>query len=110
METEQDNDPQTPSPPPPSGIKRRGFASMSREKRRLIASAGGKVAHSLGRAHVFTSEEAQAAGRKGGRTVSQDAEHMARIGRAGGTKRWTTARAAAATNKEDPAAVQPEAV
>ncbi len=44
----------------------RGFASMSKEKKQEIASKGGKAAHALGTAHKWTSEEAQAAGRKGG--------------------------------------------
>lgn len=44
----------------------RGFASMSAEKKREIASKGGRAAHALGTAHKWTSEEAQAAGRKGG--------------------------------------------
>jgi general stress protein YciG len=44
----------------------RGFASMSPEKKREIASKGGKAAHQMGTAHKWTSEEAQAAGRKGG--------------------------------------------
>jgi uncharacterized protein len=44
----------------------RGFASMSPEKKREIASKGGKAAHAQGTAHKWTSEEAQAAGRKGG--------------------------------------------
>lgn len=44
----------------------RGFASMSSEKKREIASKGGKAAHAIGTAHKWTSEEAQAAGRKGG--------------------------------------------
>ncbi len=44
----------------------RGFASMSQEKKRAIASMGGKAAHALGLAHTWTSEEAKAAGRKGG--------------------------------------------
>ena len=44
----------------------RGFASMSTEKKREIASKGGKAAHALGTAHKWTSEEAQAAGKKGG--------------------------------------------
>jgi general stress protein YciG len=39
---------------------------MSSEKKREIASKGGKAAHALGTAHKWTSEEAQAAGRKGG--------------------------------------------
>lgn len=45
---------------------RRGFASMDRAKQREIASKGGKAAHEKGAAHEFTSEEAAAAGRKGG--------------------------------------------
>ncbi len=44
----------------------RGFAAMSPEKKREIASKGGKAAHAMGTAHKWTSEEAQAAGRKGG--------------------------------------------
>lgn len=44
----------------------RGFASMDRERQRQIASQGGKAAHRDGTAHQFTSEEARAAGRKGG--------------------------------------------
>lgn len=44
----------------------RGFASMSAEKKREIASKGGKAAHAMGTAHTWTSQEAQAAGRKGG--------------------------------------------
>ena len=44
----------------------RGFASMSADKKREIASKGGKAAHALGTAHKWSSEEAQAAGRKGG--------------------------------------------
>jgi general stress protein YciG len=44
----------------------RGFASMDRTKQRDIASKGGKAAHQQGTAHEWTSEEARAAGRKGG--------------------------------------------
>ncbi len=44
----------------------RGFASMSPDKKREIASKGGKAAHAMGTAHKWSSEEAQAAGRKGG--------------------------------------------
>ncbi len=47
--------------------KGRGFASMSPEKQKEIASKGGKAAHAKGTAHKWTSEEAQAAGRKGGK-------------------------------------------
>ena len=46
--------------------ERRGFASMSREKQREIASKGGRAAHQKGTAHEWTSDEARNAGRKGG--------------------------------------------
>jgi general stress protein YciG len=45
----------------------RGFASMNPEKRRKLASMGGKAAHAKGTAHQWTHEEAVEAGRKGGR-------------------------------------------
>lgn len=44
----------------------RGFASMTVEQQREIASKGGKAAHAKGTAHEWNSEEARAAGRKGG--------------------------------------------
>jgi len=47
--------------------QRRGFAAMDREKVREIASKGGKQAHIQGTAHQFSSEEARAAGSKGGK-------------------------------------------
>lgn len=43
-----------------------GFASMSRDQQRSIASLGGQAAHKKGTAHEWTSEEARAAGRLGG--------------------------------------------
>jgi len=46
--------------------ERRGFASMSPEKQREIASKGGRAAHEKGTAHEWTSDEARSAGRKGG--------------------------------------------
>jgi uncharacterized protein len=46
--------------------QRRGFASMSSEKQRLIASKGGRAAHQKGTAHEWSPQEAQTAGRKGG--------------------------------------------
>jgi general stress protein YciG len=64
----------------------RGFAAMSKEQQREIASKGGRSAHAHGTAHEFTSEEARVAGRKGGLTVANDREHMAAIGRAGGIR------------------------
>ncbi len=42
------------------------FASMPREKQRAIAGLGGKAVHAKGKAHTWTREEAQRAGRKGG--------------------------------------------
>jgi hypothetical protein len=64
-----------------------GFASMPTDQQRAIASQGGKAAHAQGTAHQFTVAEARAAGKKGGKAVSRDREHMAAIGRAGGLKR-----------------------
>ena len=46
--------------------ERRGFASMSPEKQREIASKGGRAAHQKGTAHEWSSDEAREAGRKGG--------------------------------------------
>src|SRR5690606_3909591 len=51
---------------PPVRKERRGFASMSPEKQREIASKGGRAAHAKGTAHEWTSEEARVAGRQGG--------------------------------------------
>lgn len=53
--------------------KPRGFACMDPERRRELASKGGKAAHALGVAHQFTTEEAKSAGKKGG-----DAPHVRR--------------------------------
>ncbi|HEY9721239.1 MAG TPA: KGG domain-containing protein [Oscillatoriaceae cyanobacterium] len=65
---------------------KRGFASMPKEKVREIARKGGQAAHKKGTAHEFSSQEASAAGRKGGETVSRDRNHMANIGRKGGQR------------------------
>ena len=70
--------------PTGDNTSKRGFASMSEEKVREIASKGGKAAHEKGTAHEFDSEEARRAGRKGGEAVSQDRQHMREIGRKGG--------------------------
>lgn len=67
-----------------TNTKNRGFASMNTEKQREIARKGGRAAHEKGTAHEFTSDEARAAGRKGGERVSSDRRHMAEIGRLGG--------------------------
>jgi len=49
-----------------ANTSKRGFASMDNEKQRTIASKGGRAAHVKGTAHEWSSEEARAAGRKGG--------------------------------------------
>ena len=43
--------------------QQRGFAVMSGEQRRDLASRGGRAAHALGVAHEWTSNEAKVAGR-----------------------------------------------
>jgi general stress protein YciG len=58
-----DDRPTEPAPPPK---RPRGYAAMDRERVREIARMGGIEAHRRGTAHKFTSEEAKAAGRKGG--------------------------------------------
>lgn len=50
--------------PAPTG-RGRGWASLSPEKRREIASRAGKEAHRLNRAHKWTPEQAQEASRLG---------------------------------------------
>lgn len=52
---------ETPKPRRP-----RGFAAMDRTRVSEIASKGGKAAHAAGTAHQFSTDEARAAGRKGG--------------------------------------------
>lgn len=65
--------------------KPRGFATFSPERMREVASAGGKSAHALGRAHRFTSELAQEAGRKGGAANAQRLRRIREAQPAGGT-------------------------
>lgn len=50
------------------GPKRKamGFAALSLEHRRAIASKGGKAAHKQGRSYEWTTNSAREAGRKGG--------------------------------------------
>jgi len=67
-----------------TGTSKRGFASMDPQRKREIASKGGRAAHEKGTAHEFSPEEARQAGRKGGEVVSRNRDHMASIGRKGG--------------------------
>ena len=61
-----------PDPPPKAPEaeaprrKPRGFAAMDPKLVSEISRKGGKAAHTAGTAHEFTSDEARAAGRKGG--------------------------------------------
>lgn len=76
-----------------NGRSRRGFASMDPSRQKEIASRGGRAAHEKGTAHEWSSDEARAAGQKGGITVSRDRTHMATIGREGGESRSRASRA-----------------
>ena len=64
QELRPDAPPQAHDAVPPR--KPRGFAAMDRKLVSEIARKGGKAAHTAGTAHEFTSDEARAAGRKGG--------------------------------------------
>lgn len=85
-----------------TGSKGRGFASMSAEKQREIARKGGRAAHARGTAHEFTTDEARAAGKKGGERVSENRSHMSQIGRLGG-------RSSAGRRQQGSSAVAPGA-
>ncbi len=50
---------------------RRGFAAMSPERRREIATLGGRAVQAKGVGHSWTSGEATVAGRKGGQAWSE---------------------------------------
>ena len=72
------NDTAAESQTMPRKKARRGFAAMSPEKQKEIASLGGKAAHAKGTAHEFSPEEAREAGRKGGQAaqrVRQQTKH-----------------------------------
>lgn len=67
-----------------ANAKGRGFAAMDPQRQRRFAKSGGVAAQALGKCHVFTVEEARAAGRKGGAIRGADRDGMAAIGRLGG--------------------------
>ncbi len=60
---------------------RRGFAAMSPEQQRRIASEGGRASHESGRGHRFSTEEAREAGRKGGK-ISRRGKQKPDLGQA----------------------------
>jgi general stress protein YciG len=49
----------------------RGLAAMSPERRREIASMGGRTSQARGTAHQWTAEEASAAGKKSSARYAQ---------------------------------------
>jgi hypothetical protein len=66
---------------------------MTPEQKKKIAAMGGRTAHQRGTAHEFTPESGREAGRRGGRAVSENRDHMAAIGRRGGEQRSSNLRA-----------------
>lgn len=73
--------------PASSGDKPRGFAAMAPDTHKAICSKGGRTAHQLGVAHEFSSAEASAAGRRGGKKVASVPGYMAELGRKGAKAR-----------------------
>lgn len=61
--------------------KKRGFAAMSPEKQREIASLGGRTAHMKGTAYEFNAESAARAGRLGGEAAQRNRK-LAEVGKA----------------------------
>src|SRR6516164_1755462 len=91
---------------------KRGFAGMSAEKQREIASKGGRAAHAKGTAHHFTPEEARVAGRKGGQAAHAKGtaheftpEEARAAGRKGGQR--SQARAGATRERNGSAEQEP---
>lgn len=83
--------------------QKRGFAVMDKEKQREIARRGGKAAQAKG-AHRWTSEEARAAGKKGGKAAH----------RGGRAHTFSSEEARAASvkgvaNRKKPSNLEPEA-
>lgn len=79
---------------------------MDQARQREIASKGGRAAHAKGTAHVWSTEEARVAGRKGGEAVSQDRSHMSTIGKEGGESRSLALRAARMRRAQEQAAAR----
>jgi general stress protein YciG len=58
--------------------KKLGLATMTKARRSEIAKMGGIAGHKQGVAHQWTSREAAAAGRKGGRKSGEVRARLAR--------------------------------
>lgn len=56
--------------------KPQGFAKLTPEQRRELASKGGKEAHRKGTAHKFDSETAKVAGKKGNESLRRQYEYV----------------------------------
>ncbi len=78
---EEPNNAETPA------TRKIGFAAFSPERRKEIASEGGRQAHAAGLANKFTKETAREAGKLGGAKTGSDRARMAAIGRMGGLAR-----------------------
>jgi general stress protein YciG len=65
------------------GNSRRGFALLDPQRLKELRRRGGQMVQRLGKAYAFTQEAAREAGKKGGRAVSRDRAHMAKIGHRG---------------------------
>ena len=65
LASETPETPKTPEAPEPVRASR-GFAAMDPTLVREIARRGARASHEKGTAHKFTTDEARAAGRKGG--------------------------------------------
>ena len=88
--------------------RNRGFASMDAHRQKEIARKGGRAAHEKGKAHEFTSDEARAAGRKGGEKVSLNRRHMAEIGRRGGRSSAQRRRPGSTSGQSESTHTSPE--
>ncbi len=64
-----------------------GFSGMDPARQREISAKGGRAAHAKGTAHSWSEAEAREMGRRGGRAIAQDREHMVTIGKEGGRVR-----------------------
>ena len=62
----------------------RGFARLSVEERRRVASQGGKISQAKGTAHRYDSQSGAEAGKKGGAYWRGDPGHLSEIGSKGG--------------------------
>ncbi len=89
------------------GARLTGFALMNAERRKAIASAGGKAAHARGTAHRFDSQTASEAGRRAhqrGTAHVWTPEAAREAGRKGGRAARKRAQAAPAVDPADPSA------